>query len=272
MSTRSRLAALTLISTIALPGIAMAQDGFSRSSTWLRAGPSSDYPRVAHVARGEPLDIHGCLSGRSWCDVSADGDRGWLRGSSIDYVYNGRRIILSNPAAAGIAILSFGMADYWDSYYRDRSWYRDTRYWRGRDRDRAPDRRPDHDRPRPGPDRPGPDRPGPDRPGAHDGRPGPERPDVRPPPQPPHVTRPRPEPPREQVRPPRPERPAVQLRPERPAMQPPRPERPHMDRPRPERPALQPQRPPQPRAEQRRPAPQPNGAPPRRCPPGGDCR
>lgn len=192
MTFSSRLAVLTLVTAFVLPGTALAQDAYARSSTWLRAGPSAAYPRVAAVARDEALDIHGCLRGRSWCDVSADGDRGWIRGASIDYVYGGRRVIITNPRAAGIAILSFGVTDYWDRHYRDRSWYRD----------RHPDRRPNR------PSRP-------NRDDARDGRPGPDRPALLPL---------RPE--RPAVRPPQPERRVLRPLPQRPTIQqPPRPQR-----------------------------------------------
>lgn len=268
MRARISLSALSLVAVIAVPGTALAQDAFSRSSTWLRAGPGTNYPSVARVSRGEALDIYGCLRGRSWCDVAADGDRGWIRGGAIDYVYNGRRVIITNPTISGLTILSFGMADYWDRHYSSRPWYRDNRYWRGRDRDRHPDRR--------GPDR----RPD----GMRDG-PGPERTEIRPRPQRPETAAPRPpQPSRETVRPrpvpdtrsePRttttpdtPRRPMMQQRQERS-------EQPAM-RPRPERPAMQ--QPPRPErgspsgAEPRRPQAPAGGPGPGRCPPGGDCR
>lgn len=259
MFVRSSLSALALVAAIALPGAASAQEAFSRNSTWLRAGPGGDYPPVARVSRGEGLDIFGCLRGRSWCDVAADGDRGWIRGSSIDYLYSGRRVIITNPAIAGVAVLSFGMADYWDSHYRSRPWYREPRYWRGPDRDRAPDRRRD------GPGD-----------GIRDGRPGPDRPAIRPPqPREPEAVRPeRPRPPQELRRPPS-ARDVIPERPRERTRQLPPPE-PRAMQPRTERPAMQqqprPQRGPEPGAEPRRPQ-APAGRPgPRPCPPGGDCR
>lgn len=270
MRARSSLTALSLAAMIAVPGTALAQDAYSRASTWLRAGPGTNYPSVARVSRGEALDIYGCLRGRSWCDVSADGDRGWIRGGSIDYVYNGRRVIITNPAVSGLTILSFGMADYWDRHYSSRPWYRDNRYWRGRDRDRHPDRR--------GPDR--------RRDGMHD-RPGPDRTETRPQPPRPEAATPRPERPTHETTRPRPvpdarsetrtapdnpRRPMPMMqqrhdRAERPAT------RPSSDRP---RPAMQ--QPPRPErgspsgAEPRRPQAPAGGPGPGRCPPGGDCR
>ena len=271
MFARLSLSALTLAAAVALPGAASAQDAFARSSTWLRAGPGTQYPNVVRVSRGEPIDIYGCLRGRSWCDVSASGDRGWMRGSAIDYVYQGRRVIITDPFAAGVAVLSFGLADYWNDHYRNRSWYRQDRYWRGPDWDRRPGRiggpgpnRPPHVGP--GPDRPPHVGPGPNRP-PHVG-PGPNRPPhVTPGPnRPPHVG-PRPE--RPQMERPRPERPQMQRpRPERPQMQ--RPERPQMQQ-RPERPQMQQQRPERPQMQPRPQGGNSGGRGPA-CPPGGNCR
>ncbi|TBW40375.1 hypothetical protein EYW49_04105 [Siculibacillus lacustris] len=134
MTHRSTISAITLIlATLALPAAASAAEGWARSSGTLRAGPQSDYPAIARVARGDSLDVYGCLRGRTWCDVSIDGDRGWFPGSRIELAGEGRRIRISDPAAAmfGLSILSFGMADYWGSHYEDRSFYRNDRYWRG---------------------------------------------------------------------------------------------------------------------------------------------
>eukprot|EP01037_Dinobryon_pediforme_P038869 gene38869-47147_t len=54
---------------------AEAADGFARSSGVLRAGPGTDYPVVDDVSRGDDLEIFGCTSGYSWCDVEVDDSR-----------------------------------------------------------------------------------------------------------------------------------------------------------------------------------------------------
>ena len=60
----------------------------------LRAGPNRDYPAVAQLDAGAPLDVHGCLDGYSWCDVSFEDARGWLYAGGISFVYNGDRVPL----------------------------------------------------------------------------------------------------------------------------------------------------------------------------------
>lgn len=140
MSTRSTTSALGLVLTLLIaPGAAWAAEGFARSSSSLRAGPGSDYPRIARVASGESLEIFGCLRRATWCDVSADGERGWFPGSRIDFLQSGRRARLSSDGAMfGLSVLTFGIGDYWGAHYGSRPWVNDRR-WRGGPRgDRGP--------------------------------------------------------------------------------------------------------------------------------------
>jgi uncharacterized protein YraI len=138
MTTRSTMSGLTLaLAVLLLPASASASDGWARAAGILRAGPSTDYPRVARVARGESLDVHGCLSRATWCDVSADGERGWLPGSRIEFQRDGHRQRLTGDMALfGLSILTFGRNDYWGEHYRGRAWTDDRRWNRDGDRTR----------------------------------------------------------------------------------------------------------------------------------------
>lgn len=133
MILRSLIPAVTLtFAALVMPSLASAAEGLTRSTTTLRAGPGTDYPRVARVAGGATLEIFGCLARGSWCDVSTEGERGWLPGSRIDFLDSGRRTHLSgNFAGLGLAILSFGQSDYWGTHYAGRPWVNDRRRQRG---------------------------------------------------------------------------------------------------------------------------------------------
>lgn len=133
MTTRSILPGLTMgLALLALPSAAFATDGFARSTSTLRAGAGSNYPAVMRVAAGTELDVIGCLRRYSWCDVSVGGERGWFPGSRIGFLRDGRRLSPSDGGAAlGLAILSFGMADYWGNHYSNRPFYNERRWWRG---------------------------------------------------------------------------------------------------------------------------------------------
>lgn len=139
MPLRTRLLGLSLaLATLAAPGTAVAAEGFARSSATLRAGPGADYPRVASVARGESLEVYGCLARATWCDVSDGDDRGWMQGNRIELLRDGRRARLSGDTSAfGLAILSFGLGDYWGAHYQNRPWVHDRR-WNTRDTMRPP--------------------------------------------------------------------------------------------------------------------------------------
>lgn len=124
------IGALALI----LPLAAAAQQAFTRGTVNLRAGPSGDYPLVARLGPGQPLDVIGCTSGYGWCDVVLpDGGRGWVWARSLDYAYQERRVPLATYGAViGVPIISFAIGSYWASYYRDRPWYGERRWWGGR--------------------------------------------------------------------------------------------------------------------------------------------
>jgi uncharacterized protein YraI len=119
---------------LALPLTAAAQQAFTRGSLNLRAGPASNYPIVATLAPGQPVNVVGCTNGYGWCDVVLpDGLRGWVYAPSLDYAYEDRRVPLASYGAAiGIPIIGFAIGNYWSSYYRDRPWYGNQRWWGNR--------------------------------------------------------------------------------------------------------------------------------------------
>ena len=110
----------------------------SAHQTWttrpvnVRAGPDVTYPAVATLASGYPVDVAGCLSDYSWCDVVFNNgyDRGWIPARRLLHSYGGRRVPLyENYASIGLPIVTFSLLGYWDSYYPDRSWYRERPRW-----------------------------------------------------------------------------------------------------------------------------------------------
>uniref|UniRef100_UPI00085C49DA SH3 domain-containing protein n=2 Tax=Variovorax boronicumulans TaxID=436515 RepID=UPI00085C49DA len=124
---RAALGALVLL----LPLAAAAQQAFTRGAVNLRAGPSGDYPLVARLGPGQPVDVVGCTSGYGWCDVVLpDGGRGWVWARNLDYAYQQQRVPLATYGAViGVPIVSFVIGSYWADYYRDRPWYGDRRWW-----------------------------------------------------------------------------------------------------------------------------------------------
>ncbi|HYP85144.1 SH3 domain-containing protein [Variovorax sp.] len=194
-----------LSAALAVPLAAAAQQAYTTDMLNLRAGPGVEYPVVAVLSQGQPLDVMGCQNGYDWCDVVLpDGQRGWVAASFLQFPYQGAPVPLTSYAPViGVPIVTFALGSYWGSYYRDRSWYNEPRWWHGRPPPPSPGWRPPPP-PRPGwqPHPPPPNwrppqgrpsgwnggpRPGWDGQPGHGGRPPnwngqrPDRPDSRPP-------------------------------------------------------------------------------------------
>lgn len=118
---------------LAVCGIASAQNAYTAKPMNVRAGPNREYPLVAQLDAGTPLDVHGCLDGWSWCDVSFEGNRGWMYGGGISFDYNGGRVPLySYGPQLGLPIITFSVGTYWGQYYRGRPWYGQRDTWEHR--------------------------------------------------------------------------------------------------------------------------------------------
>lgn len=117
-------------------GIAGAQNAYTTRPKHVLAGPNQDYPLVAELDAGAPLDVHGCLSDWSWCDVSFgddEDDRGWIFSDGVSFVYEGDRVPLYSYAPSlGITVITFSVGSYWGDYYRGRPWYSQRDQWEHR--------------------------------------------------------------------------------------------------------------------------------------------
>nr|WP_234744800.1 SH3 domain-containing protein [Burkholderia sp. WTPI3] len=123
-----------LFGIAAIPGIADAQSSaYTNSAAELYAGPAPDYPVVAQIPPGTALDVFGCLSDYTWCDVALPGVRGWIDAEQLDYPYQGNYVpLLQYGAIIGVPITGFAIGAYWDRYYRNRPWFHDRDRWEHR--------------------------------------------------------------------------------------------------------------------------------------------
>jgi uncharacterized protein YraI len=124
------LAGAAFLGTLCLPGVAAAATAFTTGNVNMRAGPSTQFPRVASLPEGVTVRVHGCLRQWSWCDTSWRGARGWVSGRYLEQLYRGRRVLVPEYGVSlGLPIISFQFGSYWDRWYSDRSWYRDRPRW-----------------------------------------------------------------------------------------------------------------------------------------------
>ena len=130
MKSRLMLAALAVGAILVTPGIAAAANAFTTGNVNMRAGPSTQYPRVTTIPYGASVEVYGCTSGWRWCDTSWRGIRGWVSASYLELLYRDRRVYVPEYAPrVGVPVITFQFGSYWDRWYRDRPWYHDRQRW-----------------------------------------------------------------------------------------------------------------------------------------------
>ena len=124
---------LTVVLAVSPKVVSAQQLAYTSKEVSLRAGPSRDYPVVAHLAAGTSMTIYGCLQDYRWCDVVVGGSRGWVYSGNIVYPYLGQNVpVLSYGPTIGLGVTTFSIGNYWDNYYTDYPWYQQRQNWDSR--------------------------------------------------------------------------------------------------------------------------------------------
>jgi uncharacterized protein YraI len=112
------------------PTAALAAPGIVTESVGLRAGPGPGFPLVDRIPGGARVNVHGCLRGDAWCDVSWSDDRGWVSSQYLEYLYRNSYVYLPDYVdEIDVPIVPFVLSSYWSSYYAGRPWYHRRAYW-----------------------------------------------------------------------------------------------------------------------------------------------
>lgn len=103
---------------------AWAATAVTVSSLNLRAGPATGYPVVTTLPASARLVSYGCLGDMTWCDVSWNGQRGWVSSSYIRVIYHAEPVVVTVTSAPiiGVGVVAFDYG-YWQRYYVGRPWY-----------------------------------------------------------------------------------------------------------------------------------------------------
>lgn len=126
MKLRSVLVAALLLA----PSAALAAPGMVTASVGLRAGPGPGFPMVDRIPEGARVNIHGCLRGNAWCDVSWSDDRGWVSAQYLEYLYRNHYVYLPDYVdEIDVPVVPFVLTSYWSDYYAGRPWYHRRAYW-----------------------------------------------------------------------------------------------------------------------------------------------
>jgi uncharacterized protein YraI len=132
---------MALAFVLALPLAAQASTGYTSIRLGLYAGPATGYPYLATIPAGMAVTVVGCTRDRAWCDVFADGYRGWMAGPYLERPYDGAWVSIGfYGQRIGIPVLRFDLDRYWSHHYRRHAFYRERHEWRERHFDRHPPR------------------------------------------------------------------------------------------------------------------------------------
>jgi uncharacterized protein YraI len=108
------------------PSLAQAAQGFIVSQTELKAGPDDQFPTVVDVQAGAEVNVYGCLTGNSWCDVSFQQDRGWVSGQDLEVMYQNKRVkIVEVTSVEVVPVVTFEVKTYWTQYYASKPFFKD---------------------------------------------------------------------------------------------------------------------------------------------------
>jgi uncharacterized protein YraI len=114
----------------AMPLAAAAEEAFTTNAVDVFAGPSSEYPPIGQLPPNARVELFGCLSDWSWCDVGFAGDRGWIYAGDLVVPYRGSRVtVVEYGPRIHLHIVSFSLNTYWGAHYRSRPFYRERTQW-----------------------------------------------------------------------------------------------------------------------------------------------
>lgn len=80
---RKKIITGAILAATLLPATAFAGAAWLQENTEIHAGPDYDYPTLDVAYAGDGVEVHGCLSDYSWCDVGYRGLRGWIAGDEL---------------------------------------------------------------------------------------------------------------------------------------------------------------------------------------------
>ena len=128
-----KLRALFIAAAVLLmPAAALAAPGIVTTTVSLKAGPGGGFPTVDRIPGGARVNIHGCLKGIAWCDVSWSDDRGWVSSQYLQYLYRNRYVYLPDYVdEIDVPVVPFALTSYWSSHYAGRPWYHRRAHWGG---------------------------------------------------------------------------------------------------------------------------------------------
>ena len=124
-------AASLALASLAAPQAAHARHtkAFTVQISGLYAGPAPDYPQLERLTPQTSVNILSCLPDFGWCDVAANGFRGWMNARNLSIMVDGygRPVPVVGPTV-GVPVSRFALGPYWMAHYRNQPWFDDPRF------------------------------------------------------------------------------------------------------------------------------------------------
>ena len=124
-------AAFLALASLAAPQAAHARHtkAFTVQISGLYAGPAPDYPQLERLTPQTSVNILSCLPDFGWCDVAANGFRGWMNARNLSIMVDGygRPVPVVGPTV-GVPVSRFALGPYWMAHYRNQPWFDDPRF------------------------------------------------------------------------------------------------------------------------------------------------
>jgi uncharacterized protein YraI len=120
-----KLTVLASILTIFAATPAMADSvWFVKDTVDLHAGPDTTFPVVASIPAEAHMQLEGCIHTWNWCDVSWNGQRGWVSGDDIQSVYENKPMVVTKIGPTmHVPVVTYDTQTYWDTYYKTAPFY-----------------------------------------------------------------------------------------------------------------------------------------------------
>ena len=124
-------AASLALASLAAPQAAHARQtkAFTVQISGLYAGPAPDYPQLERLTPQTSVNILSCLPDFGWCDVAANGFRGWMNARNLSIMVDGYgRPVPVVGSTVGVPVSRFALGPYWMAHYRNQPWFDDPRF------------------------------------------------------------------------------------------------------------------------------------------------
>ncbi len=95
-----RTSVLAAAATLAMASPAFAISGTANADLPLRSGPGPMHNIIGTVDRNTIVEVEGCVETGTWCQVNANGHRGWVWGANVTAQQGGQTVVVTQQRQA----------------------------------------------------------------------------------------------------------------------------------------------------------------------------